>query len=92
MAYGGETPSEVHRNFVRESMGKRPIIDVPGIGEVLGKNMKETGIHTARQLLGHFLISRTDKDFKDLIKQHGGNAGHQTAALNAMKDFTRAHI
>lgn len=81
--------SAKHREFVREPMGNRPVEDVPGIGEVVGDNMRQNGIRTARKLYGFFL---SDPDgFKDRVMSYGANSGQQQAAYAAMRDYANQH-
>jgi len=38
-----DNTSKVHRNFVSEPMGDKPVTDLAGIGDVLGGRLKEQG-------------------------------------------------
>lgn len=37
------TTSQKHHNFVSEPMGEKPVTDLAGIGEVLGKRLSDQG-------------------------------------------------
>ena len=37
------TTSQKHRNFVAEPMNEKPVTDLAGIGEVLGKRLEAKG-------------------------------------------------
>ena len=63
------TTSQKHRNFVAEPMGEKPVTDLAGIGEVLGKRLVSKGFDQAYVVLGQFLLLKKNKDlFIDWIK------------------------
>ena len=83
------TRSAKHRQFVREPMDGKPVEDVPGVGDVVGDNMRQDGIRTARKLYGYYL-SNPDT-FKDRVMSYGANSGQQQAAYAAMRDYSNQH-
>lgn len=78
-----------HREFVREPMGNKPVQDVPGIGEVIGRNMERAGIMTAKALYAHYLAD--PGKFMDKVMSFGANVRQQNAAFNAMRDYANQH-
>ena len=53
------TTSQKHRNFVAEPMNDKPVTDLAGIGEVLGKRLQNKGFdkvkHTFNGFYKHYL-------------------------------------
>ena len=54
------TTSQKHRNFVAEPMNEKPVTDLAGIGEVLGKRLEAKGFDKVGNLIA----------FK--FRRHGG--------------------
>ena len=44
------TTSQKHRNFVAEPMNEKPVTDLAGIGEVLGKRLQNKGFDKVSQI------------------------------------------
>jgi hypothetical protein len=81
--------TQKHKDFVDSQMGGKAVDEVPGVGPVLAKNLKDADITTAKMLYGHYLTSPSE--FKGLIKSHGGNAGQQRQADDAMRGWDQQH-
>uniref|UniRef100_A0A1E1XVA1 Barrier-to-autointegration factor-like protein n=1 Tax=Amblyomma sculptum TaxID=1581419 RepID=A0A1E1XVA1_AMBSC len=54
--------SQKHRNFISEPMGEKDVTDLAGIGDVLGKRLKDKAFDKAYVVLGQFLVMKKNKD------------------------------
>ena len=54
--------SQKHRNFISEPMGEKRVIELAGIGDVLGRRLEEKGYDKAYVVLGQFLVLRKDEE------------------------------
>ena len=54
--------SQKHRNFISEPMGEKPVNELAGIGEVLGKRLADKGFDKAYVVLGQFLVLKKNED------------------------------
>ena len=74
------TTSQKHRNFVAEPMNDKPVTDLAGIGEVLGKRLTAKGFDKAYVVLGQFLVLKKNRDlFVDWLKDDAGANSKQAA-------------
>lgn len=55
------TTSQKHRNFISEPMGEKDVTDLAGIGDVLGKRLKDKGFDKAYVVLGQFLVMKKNR-------------------------------
>ena len=58
-----------HRNFIAEPMGNKPVTDLAGVGDVLGRRLEAQGFDKAYVVLGQFLVLKKNKElFQDWMK------------------------
>lgn len=56
------TTSQKHQNFISEPMGEKPVTDLAGIGEVLGKRLQVKGYDRAYVVLGQYLVLKKSEE------------------------------
>jgi len=71
--------SQKHKHFISEPMGEKPVTDLAGIGEVLGKRLESKGFDRAYVVLGQFLVLKKNQEFfvewlKDLANANNKQA------------------
>ncbi|XP_066597213.1 barrier-to-autointegration factor [Prorops nasuta] len=54
--------SQKHKNFIAEPMGNKPVTDLAGVGDVLGKRLENAGFDKAYVVLGQYLVLKKDKE------------------------------
>merc|ERR1712212_279927 len=81
--------SQKHRNFVSEPMGEKPVTDLSGIGEVLGKRLEEQGFDKAYVVLGQYLLlKKNDELFANWLKETcGANKKQQGDCGKCLKEW-----
>lgn len=84
------TTSQKHRSFCSETMGNKSVNTLPGIGPVFAERLEMTGIRTANEVLGRFLVLQSDEGkFKSWLRDScGANAKHQRDCYNSLKEWT----
>ncbi|XP_053207616.1 barrier-to-autointegration factor-like [Panonychus citri] len=73
------TTSQKHHSFVSEPMGEKPVTDLAGVGEVLGKRFEDNGFDKAYVVLGQFLILKKDRELFSLWMKETVNANSKQA-------------
>ena len=88
------TTSQKHRNFVAEPMGEKPVTDLAGIGDVLGKRLESKGFDKAYVVLGQFLLLKKNKDlFVEWIKDlAGANTKQSGDCYQCLKDWAAGFL
>lgn len=86
--------SQKHRNFISEPMGEKPVNELAGIGEVLGKRLADKGFDKAYVVLGQFLVLKKNEDlFRDWLNQTcGANAKQAGDCYNCLNEWCRAFL
>ncbi|XP_061602023.1 barrier-to-autointegration factor-like protein [Cololabis saira] len=83
------TTDKEYRVFVREPMGDKPVTDLPGIEETLGRRLQERGFYNAYKVLGQFVWLRRDTDrFTTWLKKAIGATSEQAdLCARALEDW-----
>ncbi|XP_075992292.1 barrier to autointegration factor [Anticarsia gemmatalis] len=81
--------SQKHRNFVAEPMGEKPVTDLAGVGEVLGKRLEGAGFDKAYTVLGQFLVLKKEKElFQEWLKDTcNANSKQSADCYQCLKDW-----
>ncbi|KAI2808824.1 hypothetical protein RDWZM_006001 [Blomia tropicalis] len=73
------TTSQKHQSFISEPMGEKPVTELAGIGEVLGKRLSAKGYDRAYVVLGQYLVLKKEEElFVEWLKDEA-NANNKQA-------------
>ena len=87
----GET--QKHRDFVRESMDRKLVTDLPGIGATAGGALRDGGFSLAYNVLGQFLILNKDEEkFKAWLLTFGANRLAKDRCFTALNGWCQQHL
>lgn len=70
--------SQKHRNFVSEPMRHKPVTDLAGVGEVVGRRLNAAGYVQASSVYGQYLVMKPNQ-FQGWMKETAGANSKQAA-------------
>ncbi|KAJ8726347.1 hypothetical protein PYW07_001045 [Mythimna separata] len=70
-------------------MGEKPVTELAGVGEVLGKRLEVAGFDKAYTVLGQFLVLKKDKElFQEWLKDTcNANSKQSADCYQCLKDW-----
>lgn len=94
VAAAESSASKKHKQFVDESIIKKDVKMIPGIGEVAAKKLGDAGFKEASKVVGQFLVLDMDegKFKKWLWKTCNAQAHCQAECFKAIKEWTDNHL
>lgn len=83
------TTSQKHTLFVAEPMGEKPVTELAGIGEVLGKRLENRGFDKACVVLGQFLVLKKNRELfvEWLSDMVGANSNQASECYQCLADW-----
>jgi len=86
--------SQKHRNFVAEPMGNKPVTELAGVGETLGKRLSDKGYDLANVVLGQYLLLKGNEElFSEWMKETcNANAKQQRDCYTCLKEWCDANL
>jgi len=86
--------SQKHRNFVAEPMGNKPVNELAGVGETLGKRLADKGYDLANVVLGQYLLLKGNEElFSEWMKETcNANAKQQRDCYTCLKEWCDANL
>uniref|UniRef100_M3Z754 Barrier-to-autointegration factor n=1 Tax=Mustela putorius furo TaxID=9669 RepID=M3Z754_MUSPF len=81
-------------DFMAEPMGGKPVGNLAGIGEALGKKLEERGFDKAPVFLGQFLVLKKDEDlsWEWLQDTCGANAKQSRDSFWCLREWHDAFL
>ena len=86
--------SEVHKKFVREPMGQKSVLELAGIGKVLGPRLQKKGFSKAYQVFGQYQVAGKDEvKFKRWLHTNcGANSFQQSQCYACLKEWDENYM
>ncbi|XP_070396169.1 barrier-to-autointegration factor-like [Dermacentor albipictus] len=86
--------SQKHRNFVSEPMGDKDVTELAGIGDVLGKRLKDRSFDKAYVVLGQFLVLKQNRQsFESWLKSTcSANSKQAGDCYECLRDWCREFL
>ncbi|XP_037638140.1 barrier-to-autointegration factor-like isoform X2 [Sebastes umbrosus] len=78
-----------HQEFVKEPMGNKSVLFLPGIGKILGRKLELKDFDKAYLVLGQFLLKKKNSEMftKWLKDTSGANAQQARACEQCLREW-----
>ncbi|XP_070396168.1 barrier-to-autointegration factor-like [Dermacentor albipictus] len=86
--------SKKHRNFVSEPMGTKDVTELAGIGDALGRRLRDRGFDKASVVFGQFLERKQNRQsFETWMKGAcGANSKQAGDCYNCLRDWSQEFL
>ena len=86
--------TQKHRDFVSEPIGEKPVTELPGIGNTLGRQLTVEGFDKAYMVLGQYLVLKKNKEnFKTWLNETcRADARWQQQCYEGLKEWCKAFL
>ncbi|XP_063986849.1 barrier-to-autointegration factor [Diachasmimorpha longicaudata] len=81
--------SQKHKNFVAEPMGDKPVTELAGVGQTMGKKLEAAGFDKAYVVLGQYLVLKKNRElFLEWMKDVcNGNTKYASDCYQCLSDW-----